>query len=163
MGPHSHTSCATRLGALSASASVRNVWPDHEQSLTLGESSGFALSGMYPLDNILLTSDLMLLRHDINTPLEREVGLSSHQRGQCTNPGYSSPRAQQSPDEPGTRKSRGTSPHAHVKLEPEEDSFLLGGQKPEPLEVFDFLKPFRRLSDVKMNTSRPCMVQMTKS
>lgn len=40
--------------------------------------------------------------------------------------------AQQSPDEPGTRKLRGTSPHAHLKLEPEEDSFLLVVQKLEP-------------------------------
>ena len=62
-------------------------------------------------------------------------------------------------------KLRRTSPHAHVKLELEKHSFLLGVgvQKLEPLYVFDFLEPFRQLSDMKMNASPPCMVQMTKS
>ena len=84
-----------------------------------------------------------------------EVGLPSHQQGQFTNTGQSSPTAQQSPDQPGTRKSRRTLPHARVKLELEEDSFLLGVQKPEPLDVFDFLEPFHQLLDMKINSPPP--------
>ena len=86
---------------------------------------------------------------------EREVGLSSHQRGQCTNPSQSSPTAQQGHDESGTRKSRRTSPQSRVKLEPEEDSFLLRVQKPEPSDVFDFLEPFHQLSVMKINSPPP--------
>ena len=59
---HLDTLYATRLGALSASAWVRNAPPDQEQSLTLGELSGFAHLGMYPLDLIILTFDVMLFR-----------------------------------------------------------------------------------------------------
>ena len=58
-----------------------------------------------------------------NTSFEREVGLSSHQRGQCTKLGQSSPTAQQSPHEYGTRKLRRTSPRVHVKLEPRRICF----------------------------------------
>ena len=93
---------------------------------------------------------------------KREVGLPSHQSGPCTNPGQSSPTAQQSPDEPRTRKLRGTSPQAHIKSELEKDSFLLGVQKSEPLDVFDFLEAFRRLSDMKTNASPPRMVQTAR-
>lgn len=67
----------------------------------------------------------------------------------------SSLTGQQSPDEPGTRKSRRTSPHPHNKFEPEEDSFLLGVQRPEPSDVFDFLEPFHRLSDMKIGSPPP--------
>ena len=53
------TSCATRLGALSALAWVSNGPPDQEQSLT---PSDFAHSGVYPLGHMLLTFDVMLSR-----------------------------------------------------------------------------------------------------
>ena len=33
--------------------------------------------------------------------------------------------------------------------------FLFGVQKPEPLDVFDFLEPFRRLSVMKINSPPP--------
>ena len=136
---------------------ARRLWSG--MYLRIKESSSFAHSGMYPLDNILLTFDLMYLGHDINTSFEHEVGLSFHQWGQCTNPGQSSPTAQQSPDKPSTRNRAGhrlmlTSSY----IEPEEDWFCS-----EPWDVFDFLESYYWLSDMKINSPPHLMVQTTKS
>ncbi|KIJ96270.1 hypothetical protein K443DRAFT_682428 [Laccaria amethystina LaAM-08-1] len=48
-----------------------------------------------------------------------------------------------------------TSTHAYVKSEPEEDWFLLGVQKPEPSNVFDFLEPPLRWRWPEWNTRLP--------
>ena len=95
---------------------------------------------MYPLDNILLTFDLMLSKpwhfHVFQTR-----GWSFFSARQCADPGQHSPTAHSTSL---AKEIRAGLRLTHIKTEPEEDSFLLGVQKPERSGVFDFLEPLPR-------------------
>lgn len=111
VGSHSDTSCATR--AVSASASVRNALPNQAQSRNRAASPIEAIAS-----ERLTNARFFLSARPMCSPWL----VFTH-----------------SALEPGKRNSSRTS-YAYVKSEPEEDWFLLGVQKPEPSDVFDFLE-----------------------
>ena len=81
---------------------------------------------MYPLDNILLTLNLMLSK-PWHLHVFRTRGGSFSSARQCANPGQHSPTAHSTSL---AKEIRAGLRLTHIKTEPEEDSFLLGVQKP---------------------------------